>query len=187
MGTMDSEVRTVVTFSSTAFNTTEPKDYFINPCCFGDDVAKWLIVELRKQMVKTDEKPGQEDFGWYLNFEVTGSAHTFVVGHRHDGESDTGTWIGWLERKRGFVISLLGTGKRGIKLSAGEVLQFETYAGTSNETSTRGMKNVEHHRRKCLHDQTISRMPRKASGATLYTPQLRTYSCVHSFPMISSP
>src|SRR5580700_9256202 len=45
---MDSRVRTVVTFESTAFNLAEPKNCFINPCCFGDDLAKWLIGELRK-------------------------------------------------------------------------------------------------------------------------------------------
>lgn len=39
-------------------------------CCFGDDVAKWLIGELRKLGMKAGEKPHQEDFGWYV-------AHTF--------------------------------------------------------------------------------------------------------------
>jgi hypothetical protein len=58
---MDSETRTVVIFNSTAFNMAEPKDYFINPCCFKDDVAKYLIGELRNQSVETDEKPGPDD------------------------------------------------------------------------------------------------------------------------------
>jgi hypothetical protein len=87
---MDSEIRTVVTFEATAFNMTEPKESFINPCSFGDDVANWLISELRKRSVRTDEKPGQEDFGWYLNFEITGTGHTFVIGHRPTGSSEQG-------------------------------------------------------------------------------------------------
>jgi hypothetical protein len=62
---MDSKVRTVATFESTAFNMADPKDYFINPRCFGDDLAKWLIDELRKQGLETDDEPGQEDFGWF--------------------------------------------------------------------------------------------------------------------------
>jgi hypothetical protein len=49
MGAKNSEIRTVVTFESTAFNMAEPKEYFINPCCFGDDVAEWLIGELPRQ------------------------------------------------------------------------------------------------------------------------------------------
>src|SRR5277367_3377963 len=113
---MDSKTRTVVTFESTAFNMTEPKEYFINPCCFGDDVAEWLIGELRKQGLKTDEKPDQEDFGWYLDFEeVTGIGHTFLIGHRPTGETEAGTWIGWLERSRGFIGSILGGRNRRIQ------------------------------------------------------------------------
>lgn len=119
---MDSEFRTVVTFESAAFNMTEPKDYFINPCSFGDDVAKWLIGELRKQGVETDEKPGQEDFGWYLDFAVGNTGHTFVIGHRPTGESEAGTWIGWLERSRGLIGSLMGQRKRGIQPLAAEAI-----------------------------------------------------------------
>jgi len=126
---MESEIRTVVTFESTAFNMTKPKDYFINPCCFGDDVAEWLIRELRKQGMRTDEKPGQEDFGWYLNFEAAGIGHTFVIGHLPNGETEAGTWIGWLERQRGMIGSILGGRKRGIQSSAARAIH-QTLTGS---------------------------------------------------------
>jgi hypothetical protein len=119
---MGTEIRTVVSFESTAFNMTEPKDYFINPYCFGDDVAEWLMRELRKQGARTDERPGQEDFGWYLNFEAAGVGHTFVIGHRPRGETELGTWIGWLERKRGLIRSILGSRKRGIQAAAAQAI-----------------------------------------------------------------
>jgi hypothetical protein len=119
---MESEIRTVVTFESTAFNMTEPKDYFINSCCFGDDVAAWLIRELRKQGMGTDEEPGQEDFGWYLNFDAAGIGHTLVIGHRPNGATEAGTWIGWLERKRGLIGSVLGGRRRGIQASAAQTI-----------------------------------------------------------------
>jgi hypothetical protein len=119
---MDSKTKTVVTFESTAFNMSESKGYFINPGCFGDDVAMWLISELRKQDVKTDEVPGQEDFGWYLNFEMMGTAHTLVIGHRPSGETETGRWIVWLERRRGVLGSLTGGRDRGIQAAAVEVI-----------------------------------------------------------------
>jgi len=120
---MESEIRAVVTFESKAFNMTNPKDYFINPCCFGDDVAQWIIGELRKQGMGTDERPGQEDFGWYLNFEAEGIGHTFVIGHRPNGETEEGTWIGWLERKRGLIGSILGSRRRGIQSSAAQAIR----------------------------------------------------------------
>ena len=78
--------------------------------------------QLRKQSVKTDEKPGQEDFGWYLNFEVAGSGYCFVIGHRPTGKSEAGTWIGWLERSRGFIGSVSGGRKREIQPLAAEVI-----------------------------------------------------------------
>ena len=119
---MESEIRTVVTFESKAFNMAEPKDYFINPHCYGDDVANWLIDELRKQGVEPDDKPGQEDFGWYLNFRIGGFGHCFVIGHRPNGENEPGRWIGWIERSRGFLGSLSGGRKRGIHPSASETI-----------------------------------------------------------------
>jgi hypothetical protein len=121
---MESGIRTVVTFESTAFNMTEPKDYFINPCSFGDDVAAWLIRELRREGMGTDDKPRQEDFGWYLNFEAAGIGHTFVIGHRPNGETESGTWIGWLERKRGLIGSILGGRRRGIHASAAQAIHL---------------------------------------------------------------
>ena len=119
---MESEIRTVVTFESTIFNMTKPRDYFINPCCFGDDVGEWLIRELRQQGMRTDEKPGQEDFGWYVNFDSAGIAHTFVIGHRPHGQTEEGTWIGCLERKRGLIGSILGARSHGIQASAAETI-----------------------------------------------------------------
>jgi len=119
---MNSGIKTVVTFESTAFNMTEPKAYFINTSCFGDDVARWLIGELRKQGLKTDENPSQEDFGWYLNFEVARTEHTFVIGHRPSGASEAGAWIGWLERKHGLIGSVLGGRQRGIEPAAAGVI-----------------------------------------------------------------
>jgi hypothetical protein len=117
-------MRTIVTFRSTAFNTTEQKPYFINPGCFGDDLAQWLIGELRRKGLRTDDKPGQEDFGWYFNFENTGIRNTLVIGFGYpplDGTVD-GTWIGWIERRRGFLGSLLGGRGRDIDPAAVELI-----------------------------------------------------------------
>jgi len=77
---MDSQIRTVITFKSAAFN------------------------------------------GWYLDFEVAGASHTFVIGYRPGDECEAGTWIGWLERSRGFIGSVLGRRNRGIHAEAAETI-----------------------------------------------------------------
>lgn len=76
------KIRTVVAFRSDAFNTTDPKDYFINDCCFGDDVGKWLIGELRSRGIDVDSEPDQEDWGWCVTCRVDGHEHTLGVGVR---------------------------------------------------------------------------------------------------------
>jgi len=115
-------MRTIVTFQSTAFNTSESKDYFINPNCFGDDVAKRLIIKLHDAGFSTDSEPGQEDFGWFFNFEVPEGGHCFIIGYRPGEDDAEGDWVGWIERKKGFVGSLLGGRNRGISASATEVI-----------------------------------------------------------------
>jgi hypothetical protein len=119
---METLTRTVVTFQSTSFNTTEPRDYFINDCCFGDDLAGWLIGRLRSTGVQTDLEPGQEDFGWYFNFKLGENVYCVVLGFRPGEESAEGEWIAWLERTRGLVGSIFGFRKRDIERSAGEAL-----------------------------------------------------------------
>jgi hypothetical protein len=44
---METTVKTAVTLKSSTFNMSEPREYFINPGCFGDDLAKWLADQLR--------------------------------------------------------------------------------------------------------------------------------------------
>jgi len=107
-------MRTVVSFRSSAFNTSETKSYFINPGCFGDDVAHSLIARLRAAGVSVDAEPEQEDFGWYFEFEVPEGRHCCVIGFRPGDEADDSDWILSLERSRGFLTSLVGARQRGI-------------------------------------------------------------------------
>jgi hypothetical protein len=96
-------MRTLVTFKSSAFNTTDSKDYFINPLCFGDDVAKWLISELQAKGIETDKEPRQEDFGWHFDFTLPKGRHCLVIGFQPEDNNGQGNWICWLERSHGLI------------------------------------------------------------------------------------
>lgn len=111
-------MRTLATFRSTAFNTTQPKSYFINAGCYGDDACRWLISRLRATGLATDTEPGQEDFGWYFNFTVPEGEHCCILGLRPASEGDRETWITWIERRRAFLGSILGRRNRGISSTA---------------------------------------------------------------------
>lgn len=54
------------TVESDRFEHRIVQPHFINPCCFGEDLAKWLCEQLRglsRQGFEIDE-PLQEDYGW---------------------------------------------------------------------------------------------------------------------------
>ena len=118
-----SEIRTVGTFQTPAFNMTERRDYFINDGCYGDDVSRWLIEQFRFRGIQVDAEPGQEDFGWYFGFYVGDTDYQFVMSHRPAGGSEPGVWIGWLERKAGLIGSMLGARRRGLKSDGVNTLQ----------------------------------------------------------------
>ena len=119
---MQEPPRTIVTFKSRGFNTSVSKPTFVNPECYGDDVAIWLIEELRARGVETDEQPGAEDFGWYLKFAHNSTPYCAVVGYRPEDEPNEGDWVVWLERDAGFLASLLGRRDRGINPEAAQLL-----------------------------------------------------------------
>src|SRR5688572_11033788 len=115
-------MQTHVTFRSTAFNCTEPKDYFINECCFGDDLARWLMRQLQSDGVKTADEPGQEDFGWYFTYEAGGIEHCFVIGFQPNDPHSGDQWLGSIERSTGLLGSIFGGRRRGISEEAIQVI-----------------------------------------------------------------
>jgi hypothetical protein len=94
-------MRTHVTFVTELFNTEEVKDYFVNPCCFGDDCARWLIDSLFSQSVeRIDERPTQEDWGWL--FSVTMKQRDFMIGVGLYGDKEApNTWLAFIKSQLG--------------------------------------------------------------------------------------
>jgi hypothetical protein len=109
-------LRTLVTFQSSAFNTSQERDDFINPGNFGDDLARFLMDGLRRHGFEVEEGVGQEDHGWFFTYRCNGVPYDFIVGWA-DGE-----WIGWVERRVGFLASLLGARQRGIAPEAAQAI-----------------------------------------------------------------
>jgi hypothetical protein len=89
-------------FWSDRFNLSEPQDYFINDCCYGDDVARWLAEQLRSRGWTVDE-PDQEDWGWYLDARDGQTTYFVGVGGIADDESPSpnqGEWRLMVEKHR---------------------------------------------------------------------------------------
>lgn len=124
-------MKTTFQFRSTKFNCTIPKDYFINPDCYGDDVAEWLIQRLREVGIRSTGEPDQEDFGWFFTFLVDEVEHCVVIGFQPNDPERGDRWIGSVERQFGFVGSILGRRNQDIDPEALQTL--DSILGKSND------------------------------------------------------
>lgn len=99
-----------ILFETDRFNVSQVKAHFINPCCFGEDLAEWLRQELIQKSLTAGEI-GQEDWGWYL-FVQQGSERFFVgIGGYHLAGSmvaNDGEWRVMVEKSRSIWDRLRG-------------------------------------------------------------------------------
>jgi hypothetical protein len=89
-------------FCSDRFNLSQPRDYFINECCYGDDVAGWLAERLRLRGFEVSE-PGQEDWGWYCYVRCGDTSYFVGVGGMPGEERasrNLGQWRLMVEKRR---------------------------------------------------------------------------------------
>ncbi len=87
----------IVTFRSSAFNTSTPEKHFVSRRAYGGDLANWLIHELGRQDAAVEPMIGQKKAGWMVRFEFRGANYDFIASYRDPD------WVGLLERRRGIV------------------------------------------------------------------------------------
>jgi hypothetical protein len=83
----------IVTFPSTAFNTSAPEKHFVSRRAYGSDLANWLIYELARHDAAVEPMIGQKDAGWIGRFKFRGATCDFLA--QYQGGAD---WVGFLER-----------------------------------------------------------------------------------------
>jgi hypothetical protein len=88
----------IVTFRSTAFNTSTPEKHFVSRRPYGSDLANWLIHELARHDATVEPMIGQKDAGWSVRFRFRGATYDFLARYR--GGLD---WAGLLERRRSIL------------------------------------------------------------------------------------
>jgi hypothetical protein len=100
-------------FRSSRFNLSGVGDHFINPCCFGEDLAAWLREKLTERGIHADP-PGQEDWGWYLGLSHDGAKYLLGISGNADESSTTendGEWRIVVDKSRSVGQRLRGSGK----------------------------------------------------------------------------
>ncbi len=102
-----------ILFRTNRFNLSKVGAHFINPCCFGEDLAAWLRVELTSLEIETRE-PYQEDWGWELPARLPGSSYFLCMSGNSEESSidkNDGVWRIIVEKKRSVGQLLTGKGK----------------------------------------------------------------------------
>lgn len=74
-----------VTFLATGFEHKTPGPHFINPTCFGEDVAVWLRPALAAAGLEPSE-PIQEDYGWGVWTSSGGDPYWVAISVFEDGD-----------------------------------------------------------------------------------------------------
>lgn len=100
-----------ILFRSSRFNLSKVGAHFINPCCFGEDLAVWLRPKLAGKNIET-ASPYQEDWGWELPAKMgRDSYYLCMSGNADDPRSDEGEWRIIIEKRRSIWQHLTGDGK----------------------------------------------------------------------------
>jgi hypothetical protein len=100
-----------ILFRSGRFNLSKVGEHFINPCCFGEDLAAWLQPKLSAKNIET-AKPYQEDWGWELPAKCGPRSYYLCISGNADGPgNDEGEWRIIVEKRRSILERLIGKGK----------------------------------------------------------------------------
>ena len=102
-----------VLFRTDRFNLSKVGEHFINPCCFGEDVAAWLRPILASKGVETSSAY-QEDWGWEVPVRLGNAGYYLCISGNSDeveSNQDRGEWRVIIEKRRSLWQLLSGRGK----------------------------------------------------------------------------
>jgi hypothetical protein len=101
-----------ILFRTERFNLSKVREHFINPCCFGEDLAAWLRPKLIERSCEVLQ-PYQEDWGWELPATHGNDSYYLCMSGNSDESStnpDEGEWRVIVEKRRSIGQRLTGKG-----------------------------------------------------------------------------
>jgi hypothetical protein len=106
----------MVSFRSSAFNTSAPEKHFVSRRAYGSDLANWLIHQLTSHDAAVEPMIGQTNAGWLVRFTFRRAKYDFVVWYRGP------EWVGVLERRLGIVGRLFRRQRKNVEFCALQLL-----------------------------------------------------------------
>ena len=105
-----------IPFRTNRFNLSQVSEDFINPCCFGEDIALWFRAKLGEQHYDVSS-PWQEDWGWQLSAKREPNRYRLSFSGNSKGDSqdpNDGQWRIIVEKRRSIADRIHGRGKIGV-------------------------------------------------------------------------
>jgi hypothetical protein len=101
-----------ILFKTGRFNLSKVGEHFINPCCFGEDLAMWLLAKLGGRNIEA-RPPYQEDWGWELPAKQGSESYYLCMsGNSNNGPTkNDGEWRIIVEKRRSIWQRVSGAGK----------------------------------------------------------------------------
>jgi hypothetical protein len=128
-----------ILFRSNRFNLSKVGEHFINPCCFGEDLAAWLRPKLAGKNIET-VPPYQEDWGWELPAKRgRDSYYLCMSGNADNPGNDEGEWRIIVEKRRSIWERLTGEGK----IAVGDAVVTLIEQILSKEPAIRNLRREE--------------------------------------------
>jgi len=128
-----------ILFRTSRFNLSKVGEHFVNPCCFGEDLAAWLRPKLTEKDIET-AAPYQEDWGWELPARCgCDSYYLCMSGNADNPGNDEGEWGIIVEKRRSIWERLTRRGK----ISADDALAKIIEQILSSDTAIGGVHREE--------------------------------------------
>ena len=102
-----------ILFKTNRFNLSKVGGHFVNPCCFGEDLAAWLRIRLIERDAEVLQSY-QEDWGWELPAILERDSYYLCISGYSDESTtnkDEGEWGIIVEKRRSIGQRLRGAGK----------------------------------------------------------------------------
>jgi hypothetical protein len=102
-----------ILFETSCFNLSKVAEHFINPCCFGEDLASWLRTKLADKHIEAAQ-PYQKDWGWELPVTHRSDVYYLCMSGNPDEagtNKDDGEWRIIVQKRQSIWQRLTGKGK----------------------------------------------------------------------------
>ncbi len=119
-------------FTTDRFNLSVAKGHFINPSCFGEDLATWLQGKLMEKGISAG-RTGQEDWGWFIRVRSADRGYFLAMNGCHGDDKSLGNRGEWriiVVKRRSIWERVTGAGKimddDGMLKAIREILESES-------------------------------------------------------------